>query len=224
MKSALKFGIVLVFSFLLCACAGKQVPVMFQDYAPPAVKTDGYVFVFALDDKDKKVRNDRWQVVVAAEKETPSFERGILHMDAPDLRADWHVLYVFLADADMPAKIRYINSFFNKFPFKDDDANWGGPYWATPREFLQKGGGDCEDYAIAKYYALKALGVPANDMFITVVGYPDKKGMHAILVVLDGDDYYVLDNLKKDAVYKNSTDKAFYVRQYYNESLSKSQD
>lgn len=224
MKSVVKFGIVLIFSFLLCACAGKQVPVILKDYTPPAIKTDGHAFIFAPETKDKNVHNDRWKVVVAAEKEAPSFEQNVLHMDAPDLRNDWQALYVFLADADMPAKLRYVNSFFNKFPFKDDDANWGGPYWTTPHEFLQKGSGDCEDYAITKYYALKALGVSANDMFITVVGYPDKNGMHAILVVLDGDDYYVLDNLKKDTVYKNSTDKAFYVRQYYNESLSKSQD
>lgn len=196
----------------------------FLNYTPPAIKPDGHAFVFAPAAKDKNVRNDRWKSVVLAEQDRPTFEEHLLLMDAPALVAEWRELYTFLADADMPQKLRYVNSYFNKFPFMDDDTNWGGPYWTTPREFLSKGGGDCEDYSIAKYYALKALGVAATDMFITVMGYPDKKGMHAVLVVLDGNDYYVLDNLKKDTVYKNSTDKAFYVRQYYNESLAKSQD
>lgn len=219
-----KFGAVLLFCLLLCACAGQKVPDAFQDYTPPTIKADGHAFIFAPAAGDKNVRNDRWKSVVAAEKDRPSFEKHILHMDALALTAEWLELHTFLADMDMPEKLRYVNSYFNKFPFMDDDSNWGGPYWATPREFLTKGGGDCEDYSIAKYYALKALGVPPADMFITVVGYPEKKGMHAILVVIDGENFYVLDNLKKDTVYKNSTDKAFYVRQYYNESLAKSQD
>ena len=224
MKPPVKFGFILLVCFLLCACAKDRVPVVFQDYTPPPVKSDGHAFAFAPDVQDKRVRNDRWNQVIAAEKAAPSFEGHVLHMPDEQLAADWRALYDFVIDADMPAKLRYVNSFFNKFPFKDDDENWGGPHWAAPREFLTKGGGDCEDYAIAKYYALKALGVPFGDMFITVVGYPDKAGMHAVLVVLDGADYYVLDNLKKDAVYLNSTDKAFYVRQYYNENLSRSQD
>lgn len=224
MSSLLKLGFALLFCFLLCACSGQKVPVAFQDYTPPAIKADGHAFSFAPAPGDKNVRNERWKSVAAAEKDRPSFEKHILQMDAPALTEEWQQLYTFLIDADMPDKLKYVNSYFNKFPFMDDDTNWGGPYWATPREFLSKGGGDCEDYSIAKYYALKALGVPPADMFITVVGYPDKKGIHAILVVLDGNDYYVLDNLKKDTVYKNSADKAFYVRQYYNESLAKSQD
>ncbi len=33
-------------------------------------------------------------------------------------------------------------------------------YWASPLEFLGAGGGDCEDYSIAKYFSLLELGVP----------------------------------------------------------------
>ncbi|WP_237707120.1 transglutaminase-like cysteine peptidase [Pseudoalteromonas sp. BSi20652] len=32
-------------------------------------------------------------------------------------------------------------------------------YWTTPLETLGRGLGDCEDYAIAKYISLRALGV-----------------------------------------------------------------
>ena len=44
---------------------------------------------------------------------------------------------------------------------RDDAEVWGQvDYWASPLETLQSGMGDCEDFAIAKYFTLLALGVP----------------------------------------------------------------
>jgi predicted transglutaminase-like cysteine proteinase len=59
-------------------------------------------------------------------------------------------------------KISVVNNFFNqRTRFVDDVVAWGQPdYWATPLETLFKGAGDCEDYAIAKYFTLLALGIP----------------------------------------------------------------
>ena len=46
---------------------------------------------------------------------------------------------------------------------------WGVmDYWETPAEFFQKSG-DCEDFAIAKYFALRDLGFPASQMRIVVL-------------------------------------------------------
>ena len=40
-------------------------------------------------------------------------------------------------------------------------AQWGVPdRWSPPLETLATGRGDCEDYAIAKYVALTAAGIP----------------------------------------------------------------
>lgn len=63
---------------------------------------------------------------------------------------------------DEPQRLREINDFFNRrLAFKDDSVTWGVPdYWATPLESLEKRAGDCEDYAIAKYFSLAASGVP----------------------------------------------------------------
>ena len=73
--------------------------------------------------------------------------------------------------------------------------NWGKPdYWAVPAQFLKKSG-DCEDYAIAKYFTLKELGFPPGDMRIVVLRDTIRNLAHAVLVVyLDG-EAYVLDNL-----------------------------
>lgn len=42
-------------------------------------------------------------------------------------------------------------------------------YWATPKEFLITGKGDCEDYAIIKYYSLIKLGFDKNKLYLTMV-------------------------------------------------------
>ncbi|MCH7343871.1 transglutaminase-like cysteine peptidase [Pelomonas sp. CA6] len=60
------------------------------------------------------------------------------------------------------ARLKAANAFFNqRIAFMDDMQVWGRvDYWASPLEALDKGQGDCEDYAIAKYFTLLAMGVP----------------------------------------------------------------
>jgi len=58
-------------------------------------------------------------------------------------------------------KLQKINDFFNRrTQFMDDNEAWGqSDYWATPMETLGHGKGDCEDFAIAKYFTLLAANV-----------------------------------------------------------------
>ena len=69
------------------------------------------------------------------------------------------------------AKVTSVNRFFNqRIRFIDDIVVWGqADYWATPMETLYKGAGDCEDYAIAKYFTLLALGIPPARLRLTYV-------------------------------------------------------
>ena len=67
-------------------------------------------------------------------------------------------------------KLKNVNDFFNKIKYKRDLAHWGkNDYWAAPFEFMGTGAGDCEDYAIAKYYSLIKLGIPEHKLRITYV-------------------------------------------------------
>lgn len=67
-------------------------------------------------------------------------------------------------------KLELVNNFMNQTPFLSDREHWGKEdYWATPIEFLSTNGGDCEDYSIAKYFTLRALGVPDEKLRITYV-------------------------------------------------------
>lgn len=68
------------------------------------------------------------------------------------------------------ALLRRVNDFFNRIPYETDQEHWGMvDYWATPVEMLASNGGDCEDYAIAKYLSLKELGIPVERMRIAYV-------------------------------------------------------
>lgn len=69
-----------------------------------------------------------------------------------------------------PEKIELVNNYMNLTQFIDDLKHWGKEdYWATPLEFLSTDGGDCEDFSIAKYFTLRALGVPDEKLRITYV-------------------------------------------------------
>lgn len=93
-----------------------------------------------------------------------------------------------------------VNELMNEKPYIEDKKNWGqSDYWATPVEFMQRGG-DCEDYAIAKYTALRMLGVPEERMRIAIVQDTLKNIPHAILIVYTEQGPYALDNQIKTLV------------------------
>lgn len=118
---------------------------------------------------------------------------------APDSRV--RNLIASLQGKPITEQLRGVNRFYNAVPYIEDADNWGvSDYWATPQEMLSRGG-DCEDYAIAKYLALKALGVDESHMRITIVQDNNLGGViHAILEVRQGGERYILDNQASDIV------------------------
>jgi len=105
-----------------------------------------------------------------------------------------------LKDKDKTTQIAEINKLMNQADYVQDQTNWGiSDYWASPGEFLAKFG-DCEDYAIAKYMALKYLGFPAEKMRIVAVKDLNLKVGHAILAVYLDDHVAILDNQIKIVV------------------------
>ena len=117
---------------------------------------------------------------------------------ARDRLEAWEQLVAEKSDLPEPAQLEVVNDFFNQIPFKSDLEHWGQPdYWATPVEFLATNGGDCEDYSIAKYTTLRALGVPDEKMRITYVHAKELNQAHMVLTYYPepGADPLVLDNL-----------------------------
>ncbi len=91
-----------------------------------------------------------------------------------------------------------VNAFFNRLPFLTDQAHWGvEDYWATPAEMVASDGGDCEDFSIAKYFALKELGVPIQRLRITYVKAVSLNQAHMVLAYYPEPNAVplILDNL-----------------------------
>lgn len=93
-----------------------------------------------------------------------------------------------------------VQAMVNALPYLEDQDNWGRhDYWATPRQMIVRGG-DCEDFATTKYWALRRLGVPDADMRIVVVHDRRFHSSHAVLVVRVDGEALVLDNQTKEVI------------------------
>jgi predicted transglutaminase-like cysteine proteinase len=96
-------------------------------------------------------------------------------------------------------KLEKVNSFFNKkIVFASDMDVYGvNDYWATPIEFLSHGAGDCEDYAIAKYFSLKMMGVAEEKLRIAYVKALQYNIFHMVMIYYSnpGAEPLILDSL-----------------------------
>lgn len=117
---------------------------------------------------------------------------------------EWDAMIESSKEEDTLNKIKNVNDFFNKIPYKTDLSTWGvKDYWATPFEFMGIGAGDCEDYAIAKYFSLIKLGIPDEKLRITYVSYKKANSKfeqaHMVLTYYHkvGVEPVVLDNINK---------------------------
>jgi len=109
---------------------------------------------------------------------------------------------------DEKKKIIKVNNYLNGLVSKYDAYNYNSEeHWATPFEFLSKGGGDCEDYVIAKKYTLEKVGISSKDLYLGVVKEKLIGGDHMVLnlhvdkskppVVLDNLSFKVLPSDKR---------------------------
>ncbi len=118
---------------------------------------------------------------------------------------DWKRLLKEVESKSLEDKLTVINDWGNAHPYIVDQLNWGMvDYWETPYEMIAFNG-DCEDYAIVKYYSLRAAGVPESQMRIIIVQDFNLGGIiHAILGVYENDKLWILDNQIKQVIAANN--------------------
>lgn len=111
----------------------------------------------------------------------------------PDI-ASWLAFLDTLKNEPPLAQMHQVNGFANQHRYILDRDNYGADdYWAIVREFLHFDG-DCEDFAITKYFSLRLLGFAPESLRLVVLQDTNLKIAHAILAVSLGNDIFILDN------------------------------
>ena len=100
----------------------------------------------------------------------------------------------FVPAGNRLAELNAVNRMVNAVSYVSDEENWGAAdHWATPGEFYSRSG-DCEDFAIAKYVALKQLGFDPASMRIVVLVDRQRHKHHAVLMIDTDMGRLILDN------------------------------
>ena len=95
------------------------------------------------------------------------------------------------ANRAVNAAIRYVS----------DYAQYGeADRWSAPLATFVTGKGDCEDYAIAKYVALREAGFPQDDLRLVLVRDRSVREDHAVLAAHLDDRWLILDNRRSELI------------------------
>lgn len=108
--------------------------------------------------------------------------------------AEWLAFLDGIRGLPQRKQLEQVNRYANRKDYVLDIENYGiEDYWAIPRQFLPTGG-DCEDFALTKFFSLRWLGYSREDMRIVVVQDTNLRVPHAVLAVGQGEDALILDN------------------------------
>ncbi len=139
-----------------------------------------------------------------------------VHCTAPWMNA-WLQARRAAAGLERGEQLRAVNRFFNRWPYKSDRETYrASEYWAAPDEFMSYSG-DCEDYAIAKFFALGELGFANRNLRIAVVYDNLRRIGHAVLAVYTEGDILILNN-QTDTIASHARYDNFEFRYLVNET------
>ncbi len=200
---------------LLCLCAlvcclllpprsaaqdAQAAPALLTEQAEPlahAPKLSGFT-ASPLKPKEKTGQRllELWNGALSRHVPEKSYGEKSSILPAPEL-AQWRNLSRLMPSWTPEKKLQNINGFFNFREAKSDRDNYGlEEYWASPEEFLEKGG-DCEDFAIAKYLALRYFGWPEQNLWLLLLKNDKNGEQHAALAAGFGEKLFILDNLSR---------------------------
>lgn len=137
-------------------------------------------------------------MMAAAKRLGPRAEAGAVELKR---------LLTYALDMDDSDRLAAVNQFFNRrITFALDRDTWSQEdHWASPLELLSKQAGDCEDYAIAKYFSLLATGMPGTQLRLVYarlqIGGPSGVAQpHMVLAfyAAPGTEPLILDNVNPD--------------------------
>ena len=120
----------------------------------------------------------------------------------------WHNMISSSIGLNTDDQTKRVNESLNRIiNWQEDQKIWGvSDYWSTPLETIGKKAGDCEDFAIIKYFSLLNLGVPINQLRLVYVKAKNGNGTssdelaHMVLAYYPSPDSepLILDNMLSD--------------------------
>lgn len=112
----------------------------------------------------------------------------------------WSNILDSAVSLDPMDRLRLVNDFANRVPYVEDLENYGmKDFWAETRTFFRNGG-DCEDFALAKYKLLNRIGFHPDRLRIVLVLDQVRRVQHAVLAVDVNGEAWMLDSLVRDVV------------------------
>lgn len=188
-KRALARGLILLLATLLAAAvpaAGAAPPLLFGSPELAQSGLDDLPHLLALLTRHQ--RHDLLDLAIPAD-----------HTTIPEV-GQWHAFLQRLEKLPAREQIAAVNKFTNEKKYILDISNYGQEdYWAIVKEFLHHNG-DCEDFAITKYFSLRLLGFPAEELRIAIVQDNNLGIAHAVLAVYLGAEILILDNQSQEAI------------------------
>lgn len=94
------------------------------------------------------------------------------------------------------SKLEAVNTWTNNHVrYVEDQRLYGQTdYWADPRQTFRTAAGDCEDIALLKMQMLASAGIDRSAMFLVIARDLVRGADHALLIVRDGERFWMLDN------------------------------
>ncbi|MFW8601176.1 transglutaminase-like cysteine peptidase [Desulfobacterota bacterium M19] len=113
---------------------------------------------------------------------------------------EWFAFLAKIKNEPQAQQLKAVNRYANQKKYVLDIDNYGvEDYWAIPKQFLARGG-DCEDYAITKFFSLRWLGYGPDKIRLLILQDTNLRVQHAVLLFLTRNDILVLDNQSQEIV------------------------
>ena len=146
------------------------------------------------------MRGFLWLVLIslAGCSSAPQKEADVIDPQTRQRVAEWKALIQAGKQWSDGRRLVAANDFVNRFDFVDDIYHWKKEdYWATPLQTVVTKGGDCEDFAIAKYFTLTSMGLAEDKLRLTYVKALNLNKAHMVVSYFEqpSAEPLVLDNL-----------------------------
>jgi len=198
-------GLITAFAALLCLTAATAAPrpaaaQTLADLVQTSKQAQGGGALFgSVELKSSSLKGlPQWtRVLGAMAKDRKAFDdcAGNASLCTSPILKHWRKIITTAAALPRDQRVKAVNDFFNRWPYKLDREVYGlSEYWATPKEFMTQSG-DCEDYSIAKYFALRQLGFKKEELRVVILMDMIRGIGHAVLAFYAEDQILILDSL-----------------------------